>query len=57
MMEHLATHLSSTVTQCNINPNEWPMLEACLHALKVHISVIYCYSFIVRINQKISSIF
>ena len=35
MMERLATHLTSTVAQCNQNPNEWPMLEACLHALKV----------------------
>lgn len=35
MMERLASHLASTVAQCNQNPSEWPPLEACLHALKV----------------------
>lgn len=35
MMERLASHLASTVSQCNQNPSEWPPLEACLHALKV----------------------
>ena len=35
MMERLAAHLATTVSQCNVNPNDWPPLEACLHALKV----------------------
>lgn len=34
MMDRLASHLASTVSQCNQNPSEWPPLEACLHALK-----------------------
>lgn len=34
-MERLASHLAATVSQCNVNPNDWPPLEACLHALKV----------------------
>lgn len=35
MMERLASHLASTISQCNRNPSEWSPLEACLHALKV----------------------
>ena len=37
MMERLASHLASTVAQCNQNSSEWPRLEACLHALKVRL--------------------
>ena len=35
-MERLVSHFAATVTKCNQNPDAWPQLEACLHALKVN---------------------